>query len=706
MTQRIQHVRRPKGYSPPKWKQVESLLVELRRQRQPKIDKIRSLKKARRDDWSDVLNKLPAAYRNIVPPQGFPDLEDMVLRIVGMIAAQRPMIQVIPPAGRAEDVRKASKEEARIGALYNQIIDQQDRDIYALGIDAQCAWGESWIAVLPDPRRYDPDDEDEEEDDKKAAVAEAERQLGYRRGKDEGAKEYIDRHKRLMANGGVPICMTDFDPQTVYPFRSADGDTYRVVLVETEHTMLDINLGYGYKPVRNSDGKTVEWLKNGAMLSEPYVGEDAGVDATNIVDLEHDSGRNTSDRPTGNKVKRVLYFDCWTYQCWLDGVLVEEWCHNWGFVSIFPALGQQTSDRDPAWQSRSVIDGAYAIAKQIVLWSAMLSASALQHSFPTPFLKNPEGGVIVGSNGAPLTRTVRFGELNVLGLDEDIVFPYLDAKMGDDFYRNMDMLMSRMSDLTMQGFGQNISPETSGYAVAQVRAMYQSMVSTVYLNAKRQVTKIAYALRHVVRTEFPAGLFLRGAVETAEVDGQEIQYRPILEYGKEHCTDFAIETHIDEGVVQDELAERKSAIEMVQSQLWSPRRGMEHSGVEDPASEIEEISQYRLLNSPAADQLVMTMAAAMAAERYTMSRTDQSSPFGQYLEQAMAKMMGGGETAAGPGQFANQGNEPANALPGGQPMQQNAPPAPSLQRAPSQAAFGVPQIPGGVAGNEPQGLPV
>lgn len=709
MADGLRQRKRPAGYEPPQWERVSSLLSDVKKSRQAKIDRIREIKHARRDQWDSTIAKIPSSFRKTLPPLGFPDLEDMLLRLTGMIAKQQPMVQVIPPSGADLDVRKAGKEEARLHGLRITIQDQQDRDIYAMGIDAQLAWGESWISVWPDPLRFrDPGDEDAEESDEKKAVKEAERIVGagdFARQENESAGDYIKRYGRIMAGGRVPICIEDHDPQTVYDFWSQNR--LAIVIVETEHTVLDIEIGLGYRPIRRRDTGERKWALAGKTISEPYVSEESGTGGTDVVDTNHDSGVTDGGRPQGKKVKCVVYCDEWCFQRYLDGVLVEQWEHDWGFVPMFPAAGEQSSDRDPAYKTRSVIDGALVIAKQIVLWSAVMASSGMQHGWPTPFLKNPEHG-ITGPRGEPTTRTVRMGELNLLGPNEDIVFPYLDAKMGPDFVRHMEFLLGRLENTTMNAFGRDVSPETSGYAVAQIRALYLSMVGTVYTNACRQWRKLFYALRYIVRDVYPGGVYLRGAVETERKDdGREVQYRPVLEYAKEHTTDFTIEVDISEGIVQDEMANRKSAIEMYQAGIWSKRRAQEETGVENPAAENDEIATDRLMNSPAADQQVMIMAMAMAAERYQASRTDMSSPFMQALMQAQQQLMGGGPeqpagAPVGPGQFQNQGAEPGNALPGGQPMQQNPGPAAPQQGGPTQGPkaedYAVPKMPGGVKG--------
>lgn len=659
---------KPDGYSPPDYAHVMAIAGVLRRQRQPVIDRMWERKRARRGDWEESVRHIPPSYRKILLKPDLPQINDMINRVAGLIAKEPPIAQVMPPSGRDADVRAASKEEAALNAIRLQVADQQDRDPYAMGIDSQIALGESWLGVFPDTRRMD---------DK-----------GYKRGEGEHAGDYMKRYKEVMADSGIPLRISDFDPQMVL---SLQGDNERqvIAIVESDHTSMDLELGLGYKPIKeNEDGKASEWVQVGT-LSEPYVtNEQRTGETSGVVDTTHDRGGYGTTNPNfEGVVRKVQYFDEWTYQMYLDGVLVEEWEHDYGILALFPANGEQSSDRDPAWKAQSVIDPALAIAKQVIYYSAILASNAAQHGFPTPFLKNPVTGLI-GQDGRPLTRAIRLGEMNLLGTNEEIEFPFLNAGMQGDFFRYMEYLSGTLESSTLSNFGKALGSDMAGYAIAQIRAQQMSVLAPVYMNARKQWRKIYYFIRFLVKEEFPAGIFLRGAIEE---DNEGHQYRPIAEYSKKIATSFAIEVKIDEGIKQDELGERKSAIEMKDSGLWSPRRAMEHTGVEDPHAELQEIKDFRMQNSPAYDQSVLQLALAIVTERQQMVQDQTTNtPFMQALEKSKQTWMGGG------GQFQNQeGAGPANAEPGGQPTQQQPDPQ-TQQGVGNLSEFGVPQMPGGV----------
>lgn len=663
----LEVVDRPEGYEPPSFETVQSILEVLKRNRQPVIDRIWEVKKARRGEWEEVVRKIPRAYRKMLIAPDLPQLRDFMQRVVGLIQKNEPMPEVTPPSPHDRDVRAAAKEEARLHGLRIQIEDQQDRPIYSMGVDAQAIWGESWISVWPDPARM--------------------RDPAYKRGSEESAGEYKKRYQNLMADGGVPIVMDDHDPQTIFPFWR-DRPRLGLVILESEHEAIDIELGYGYKPVTNEDG-TREWVLTGHAIGEAYVTRDYRAGG-GVSDPTHDrSPQSSGVSPIANSVKKHIYIDCWTYQMYLDGILVEEWEHGFGCVPMFPAYGEQTSDRDPAWASVGIADASLAVAKQVVMWTAILSSSGMMRGFPTPFLKNPESGLVDPLTGEAITRQVQIGEMNLMGLNEDIVFPYLQANTTGDFRATLDWLMAQLEQSTLSNFGKAVGTDIAGYAVAQIRSMQTSILSTIYTNARRQWRKIFYFLRHLIVTMFPFGLTLRGAIET---DDEGNQYRPIMQYGKKDTTEFTISVHITEGIPQDEIAEGKAAIEKMQSGVWSRRRTMEKTGVEDPAQEADEIDTDRVLGSPAADEVVLQLAMQIASERHVATRQDLSSPFYQALEQAKQKQLGG------PGQFANQGGLPENADEAG-PLNQ--------REGMDLRSFGVPAQPGGAAGVQqtPVGAP-
>lgn len=675
MADAITVVPKPEDYQEPRWEDVAELLEHLKRQRQPVIDRIWEVKRARRGQWDDVIRKIPRSFRAMLVDPDLPVVRDMIQRVTGLIAKEEPQVQVTPVSIRPPEVAAAAREEAALDAVRRAVEDQQDRPTYAMLVDAQAAWGESWLGIFPDPRRW--------------------RNPEYERGEKEDAKEYGDRYKKLMLQGGVPLIFRDFDPQTVYPLVS-DHEGIAALVVETEHSEYDIRVGLGYRPRRDADGKAVEWKRR--TLSEPYVLAEARQES--LTDTTHDTGTPKGDKRSAASatVKKVIYADCWVTTTYLDGIEVERWEHNWGFVPFIPAYAEQTSDRDPGWQSAGVADAGLAVARQLVMFSAVLASNSMQHGFPTPFVKNPVHGLVHPLSGEPLTRQVYLGEINLLGPNEDIEFPYLNAQMMPDFFKHMDWLMQQLESTTVSNFGKAIGSDIAGYAVAQIRAMQLSILSTIYTNAARQWRKAFYMIRHITRTEFPGGLYLPGAVEETE-DGQ--QYRPVLHYGPEHTTDNPIQVVIPDGIPQDQAGQEKLALEKRNAGIWSRRRTMEATGVEDPAAEADEIDLERLLNSQAADQQTWILAMAMAAQRFQATEEQKSSPLMQALAGARAKLLGGGVGEQLPGQPPPEGMEPQNALPGGQPIQQNQPVQKPQQGGPNAGApplssFGIPGIPGGV----------
>lgn len=677
--------KKPPGYKPPTWGKVKTLLEELKELRQPRLDQIKAVKKARRNDWNSVVQKLPAAYRALPIVVGETEIPEMISRIAGIVGKEEPVIEVTPPSGRMADISKASKEEARLQALIMTIQDQQDRDIYRMGVDAQCAWGESWISVWEDGGYFNED---------------------YKRKDDEKAEDYSARFRKMMTDDGVPIRVEDHDPQTIFPLW-ADSQRLQSVVIESEHPYFEVEDVYGYEGKLNRKGEFADWSKK--TMGQAVVPEEQRAAGRDNIDVTHDTGRDTrSDvSPAGKKVKKVVFMDAHCCCVFLDGIKVETWEHGYGHVPMFYAEGKTTSDRDPAWMTQGIADVALVIAKQKVWFAAAIASNAALHGFPTAFIRNPGAGMLDPKTGRPTARAIQLAQMNILGPNEDIEFPMLNAHMGPDFIKAFEMLNEQMSDATLGGFSKALGTDMAGYALAQVRSMQMAVLGSIYAALQRQWRKIAYFLRHIVKNKLKGGVTLRGAVDETE-DGD--QFRPILDYRPEDCTDFAIEVHIPEGIVQDEMAERKSALEMNQAGIWSKRRVMEKTGVTDPASEVEEIAVERLMGSQMMDQMILTLAQQLMAERQMAVTQSTNTPFNQALEAAKNQVLGNGA-----GMPQNQPGTPQNALAGGQPMQQNPAPAAPQQGGPAAGppaggpgatlqAAGAPGIPGGVSGGQGLGV--
>lgn len=682
---------RPSGYSPPDWQQVSEILKQLKQDRAGVIERIADIKRARRSDWSESMKAVPAPFRKFVGNPDLPMIRDMIQRITGMMAKNPPVFQVTPASYRDNEVHAAAKEENRLNALRITIEDQQRRRTFAMGIDGQVANGESWIGVFLDSTRMD--------------------NPGFTRKDGESAASYLERYPAQMAQCGVPIIMEDFDAQTLFPLRSRER--HAAIVVETEHRVFDIDVGLGYKATKKmgpngQEGR--EWKKK--TLSEGYVGNAARVaGSSNDTITTRDTGFNPANGTnalSNEKCTRTLWADQWVVLTFLDGQEVERWEHNWGFVPIVPANGEQSSDRDPSWQSAGLADAAMGVAKQLVMMAIVMSSSAMQHGFPTPFIKNPSHGLATPRGNEPRIRPVSLGQMNVLGSQEDIVFPFADAKLNADFFKNLEWLENQLEQSTISNFGKSIGSDMAGYAVAQIRAAQMSLLGPAYVNCASQWREIGYILRFIVKHECPGGIYLRGAVEERD-DGT--QYQPILRYGPDECTDDAINVVIEEGIVQDQAAQDKMAIEKAQANLWSPRRAMEKLGVEDPEAEIEEIRVHQMRMSPAYAQQVLTMALAMNAERYAAVLQAQNDPFSQLLVAARQKVLGEVPNQPGlnPGgsQPATQGALPGNADASGAPITpETQPPAAPLQQGAGVGARGIdlksmaiPQMAGGVTGS-------
>ena len=636
------YLRKPDDYKPPRFDAIELELRRLKVERQPFLEREWEVKQRLRGDWNDVLRTVPQAFRKLLIPPDLPQVRDMVFRVSGMIRKRPMRIDVHPPSPSPSAVKRAAAEEKRLNAVPRQIAEQKGRDVYAMGIDAQVRYGESWICVFPDARRLG--------------------HPGFKRKPGETAAAYNRRYREVAAYQGLPLGLDDIDPASVFA-RRADDDSLAFAIVETEHSTSDINTGLGYRALKDSEGKTSSWVPSGRTLSQPFVSSETP-QGDRKVDVDHDttSGVRGSTPVMEAPVKKVVYMDPWVYQLYLDGILAEEWEHDCGIVPLFGAYGADEADRTPGYESHGLIEPALKIAKQVVFFATIMATSAALYGYRTPFVKNASWGITqrTGTN-APATREIVLGEMNLLHGSEEIVFPFQEGGMGKEFLQYMDFLNGQLSESTLSNFGQALGSDMAGYAIAQIRSMQLSSLAPVYRNAERQWAGIMYFVRYLVKSRYVPPLYMRGAVEESE-EGQ--RFRPVMDYAPSDVTDYPISCTVDEGIPQDEIAERKSAIEMNQAGIWSKRRVMEHTGVDDPSLEEEEIRLDAVRNSDGYYQLLLGMAAQIASQReMAVGEAETGTPFMQALERAKQHMAGGG-------QFQNQGGSPANADAGGTPVNQ------------------------------------
>lgn len=665
------YLHKPEGYKAPSFGDVELELKRLEIERQPFLTREWEVKQSLRGQWDDVIQTVPTTFRKLLLPPDLPGVRDMVFRVSGMIRKRPMRIDVHPPAPNPAAIKRAASEEKRLNAIPRQMAEQKGRDVAAMAIDSQVRYGESWISVWPDPRRLG--------------------HPAFKRKSGEPAAAYNRRYRDVAAYQGLPLGIDDHDPGSVFA-RRADDDSLAFVIVKTEHSTSDINTGLGYKPLKGADGKTSSWVGSARTLGQPQLASDTPAGSLK-VDVDHDTGGSRGNSPIVEApVKKIVYMDPWVYLLFLDGILVETWEHDCGMVPMFSAFGADEADRTPGYESHGLIEPALKIAKQVIYFATIMATSAAMYGYRTPFVKNATFGITQNAGGAaPATRKMVIGEMNLLHNNEEIVFPFQEGSMGGEFLQYMDFLNGQLRESTLSNFGSALGSDMAGYAIAQIRSMQLSSLAPVYRNAERQWVGISYFIRYLVKARQVPALYMRGAVEEAE-DGQ--RFRPVMDYAPNDCTDYPISCTIDEGIPQDEIAERKSAIEMQQAGVWSERRVMEKTGVDDPNLEKEEIRLDLVRKSDAYIQLVMGMAAQIAAQReQAVGEAETGTPFMQALEQAKTHMAGGG-------QFQNQAATPANQS-GGSPVNQQ----PSSQL--SFANLGTPQMPGGVEGVEqlPVGAP-
>ena len=607
----------PEDYKSPSYEVVVNTRDRLRERLRPFHTRVTEVKQGRRGIWDDVLRQIPPAWRPIIGEIDVPQFRDTIQRVSGIVGRSRPTVRIRPPTTNTVDHNKADHEEKCLNALIRTLEQQQNRPaIHQLGYDGQVAYGLSAISLVPDPDALD--------------------DFEMARGDDEDAASYMKRTDDILIEH-IPLILTDHDPQTLF-WGYSDRERIAFVIEESDHEIWEIETHLGYTAIRDEEGSAQEWVYSGKTLSEAIIIPEVATALGTTHSGVQGGVRSSHATASGQTIRKLVYIDEFSYKMWLGSVLVEEWQHDFGLVPYFFAWGEQSSDRDPAWASIGIADAALTITKQIVMWTAIITANGSRHAWPTPFMKSNRVRAEDPLTGQLATVPIKIGEINVIGLEEDVYFPYLQgAQTNPDFKANLDWLLEQLDLVSLQNFGRAIGTDISGYAVNQIREMQLAILSSVYNNAKKQWTDIASFLRVLVDRLFPSGLVIPGAKETNEDD---MEAWPNLTYGEREITNFELDVEIEMSIPQDDFRVRESAANMVQAGLWSTDTAMREIGVENPQKEMEKINRDRFLALPQVQEFAFAIAQEFVMEKVQNVQQAENTPLSQLLGQSRDEYMG------------------------------------------------------------------
>ena len=142
------------------------------------------------------------------------------------------------------------------------------------------------------------------------------------------------------------------------------------------------------------------------------------------------------------------------------------------------------------------------------------------------------------------------------------------------------MLDGLLQTTTSPDFGRGVDKSLSGYSISQLSSQTQTMLRPVYASLRSQYAVLGELVRAWTLKCFPGGYDVQSlAEERRGKDGSLLRSREMLSYGESVVTGGRIDVEIDEGVPQDEWAERMSLKELADAGFIARRHAMEKMGV-------------------------------------------------------------------------------------------------------------------------------
>ena len=631
---------KPTGYRPPDWQSVSLARNEIHDRYRGYFEVVAEMKRMRKHAYTDVLVDLPEDYADAAAPYaltGFPVLGDYLDRIKGMIAQHEPKAVVAATEPNRDAWKNAAEEEKCLNAIRVMLERSQSRGTFSRALDAQVAFGLSWISLMPDTW--------------------AVKQMGEWKRKDgEDADEYMERMRDGL-KGRVPLIMRDHDPETVLPFFS-DREELTAVVVVTLHSLLDVEMKMGYRRVGNAkDG--YGWEGTDGTLFEGTVAPDIG-GAT--------ESKSVGDSTTGSArtwVEKVTWCDRWYTRTWLDGTLVDEWEHDAGLVPFVPAYGVEGAERDPAFANRGIGYNALPVAQLYAKWMAWVASVARTYAAPTIVGR---GDISGQGDGTSAELELPAGRATIWNEDvvKEILAPFTNVQTPVDLRAMLTILDQFIQSVTISDFGRAISGgDLSGYAVVSLQNIQASLLKPIYTSLRRQWEQVFELMRAWIRKCFPDGVRIHGGIEEkVGPDGERMKIRQLIEYGEKQITLNPIEVEIKEGIPQDVMARDQLLMTKHREGFLSLHTTMELMETENVQAEIEEIERDNLRRAPETIAAIVNLALGKVGVRGEAMEQAQNTPARQALQQAMTTYLGGQGGAGNGGPF------PANAPTGGVPENQ------------------------------------
>ncbi len=492
---------------------------------------------------------------------------DTIQRVVAVLTAQPPIVQVPPKSESQEDIENAAKRSKWLNALFEGMdIEREGPPVEWLAADAQAADGLGVVKLTYRPSRYSV----------KAGYPDRANFIASDEGKIEGLyQRAISQWKRTAP---LPFQWRDVDALNYFPVYGQDG--VRQIVLEKHEIDADA------LQVEYADAVRVDGSGNirRAGAGEPVL-EDAD-----------ETGAGTT----------ITLWEVWKPKEWslwcegvgetggAEGILLDGGKNPFNCLPYFEFPGLITSARAPERRAVSILFPSAAIYD--ALNTEMTKGTNLSHMFGYPTWKRT-GGMIPGYEDADQLEDrerIETGVIYDLQLSGDLAL-VAPVDMGRLWETIVGFLMRLQDQVGLSAItrGQGLGADASGYLFAQIASAAQGIYGPMQSSQERGYSRIGEAIFWCIENELKTGVVVTTVGDENATDWIELKPAEIKGY-------YRTRVKMQPAIPTNTIAQGNFAAQMNQAGLISKRLGREkYLQVPDPEAERQQIMWERLQETPA-----------------------------------------------------------------------------------------------------------
>jgi hypothetical protein len=519
--------------------------------------------------------EVPEAYKSTTTEIRTSLVADMLFRVVATLTTDEPTITVPPFSATEKAKRNASLRERWSTAALHQMMQEVQRNVLRMGIDAAvadslCIWKlierkDAWVG-FPARRRAERTPEARATEDsareKRAAGEDVD---------EEEAGTYLARTDKFVKGQPFPLTWIDIDPLTYYPVRSTYGVTE--VVEVTQRPAI---------PAMKAFGKyRIDKDQFGDRQPGEAMPEDSNYAGQTWDCIEHWDG------------SYVTYI--------LDDIVINQRKVDYCRPPYFECGGHTTSSRKPEEQYQSVIQPFAHLVPALDAILTMMTNWGFFAAFP--YLVKDQAGQPVTAGPSDPTNVTSIKPGDILENVRFLEAPQT-SKALSDLVNLLNMMIDR-SGLAAVMYGQGAS-SSSGYMVSQLMTAAQLVYAPIVDNARMALQDMIPFMWRLVEKRKGRTVYVWGA-------GEGKGSKDWLGLGPDDIDGYyACEVTIKPLLPMDEIAQRDSALRMVKGGLWSKEHAREHTGLGQPEEEADQIAVEQYMDSPKVNELIVMDAARKA----------------------------------------------------------------------------------------------